>query len=474
MAIPIEVFPKQKQVLSAIRGGEAKEIVYGGAMGSGKSYLIALIASSLARQHPGITVGVFRKNRSTLKRTTLESFFEYLNNIGAEEGRDYTFNAGELVFTFPHPGSVSSKVMFLELDGTKDRNYNKVRSLNLTCAFVDEVNECEREGWIALLARVGRRNTDANGYKIPAFLMGTCNPDVNWVKDDFYTPFKKGILPYNKMFIPALPSDNPRLPEEYIQQLESMPEQFKQLYLYGNWDYSDDDNSLFKHMHIDRGTITDLNILYQVDSEGKSTRIIDPSQRFIGVDVAREGRDKTVFAMVDNGQLVDIYVPNITVDDKAPILMQVADEVIKYAERNQVGYEHVAIDAVGVGGGVVDSCRQQGYYVMEYKAGSNDVKRDSRGLPMYDNIRSEAFWQLSDALQKGEFTIYSGIDHYAELKKDLVVHTYEITDKVTKVESKTQLKKRLGASPDFADALSIAWWASKQEANSYEEIAILY
>lgn len=465
----VEVLEKQKQVIAAIRNRVAKEILYGGAMGSGKSYLIAMIATSLARQHPGVHIGVFRKNRTTLKRTTLESFFEYLNNAGAVEGRDYTFNGSELVITFKHgKGLPLSKVMFMELDGSKDRNYNKVRSLNLTCAFIDEVNECEREGWLALLARVGRKNTDGYKRKIPAFLMGTCNPDVNWVKDDFYTPHKKGTLPPYRMFIPALPSDNPKLPPEYIAQLETMPEQYKQLYLYGNWDYSDDDMSLFKHLHIDRGSVDMISPLLMSDG------FLDPSKRYIGCDVAREGRDKTVFALMDNGQLVDVYVPNIIVDDKAPILMQVAEELIAYASRNDVGYEHVAVDAVGVGGGVVDACRQKEFYVQEYKAGSNNVRRDGNSLPMFDNIRSQAFWDLSDALQNGKFTIYKGIDYYQELKKDLVVHTYEITDKVTKVESKTQLKKRLGASPDFADALSIAWWVSQQESDSFDEISILY
>lgn len=475
MAIQVQVLKKQKQVILAIRNGIAKEILYGGAMGSGKSYLIAMIASSLARQHSGITIGVFRKNRSTLKRTTLESFFEYLSNAGAIEGRDYKFNGSELSFVFPHKGKKPSKILFMELDGSKDRNYNKVRSLNLTAAFIDEVNECEREGWIALLARVGRRNTDFDGRKIPAFLMGTCNPDVNWVKEDFYTPYHKGELAPTKLFIPALPSDNPLLPAEYIATLETMPEQFKQLYLYGNWDYSDDDNSLFKHMWIDRGTIDDLWTKYIKDDKGNDTKIIDNSKRYLGVDVAREGRDKTVFALMENNQLVDVYVPDITVSDKSPILMQVADEIIKYAEKNDIGYEHVAIDAVGVGGGVVDACRAKGFYAREYKAGSNDVRRDQNGLPQFDNIRSMSFWDLSDALQKGDFSIYKKIDYYSELKKDLVIHTYEITDKVTKVESKTQLKKRLGASPDFADALSIAWWASRQEVESYDdEIAILY
>jgi hypothetical protein len=155
--------------------------------------------------------------------------------------------------------------------------------------------------------------------------------------------------------------------------------------------------------------------------------------------------------------------------------MQIAEEVMKYAEKHEVGYEHVAVDAVGVGGGVVDACRAKEFFVQEYKAGSNKgVKLDVNDSPLYDNIRSQAFWELSEALQKGEFTIYDAIDHYAELKKDLVVHTYEITDKVTKVESKNQMKKRLGASPDFADALSMAWWASKQENDNYDEISILY
>lgn len=465
----VRITKKQREVVLTIRNGKHREIVYGGAMGSGKSYMIGMIASSLARQHSGIAIGVFRKNRSTIERTTLESFNEYLANSGAVEGRDYIFNASKLMFTFPHEGQQPSKITFMELDGTKDRNYNKVRSLNLTCAFIDECNEIEHAAWLAILARVGRKNIDGAGRKIPAFLMGTCNPDVNWVKDEFYTPYQKGELAESRKFIPALPKDNDFLDPEYYATLLTMPEHFKQLYLYGNWDYSDDDNSLFKHMHLDRGTIDDLRTLYDDD------KIIDPSKRYIGIDVAREGKDKTVFALMDNGQLTDIYVPNIIVNDKAPILMQIADEIMIYAEKNQVGYTNVAVDAVGVGGGVVDACRAKEFYVQEYKAGSNKtVRLDMNGRPQFDNIRSQSFWDISDSLQKGEFTIYKGVDYYAELKKDLVVHTYEITDKITKVESKGSMKKRLGSSPDFADALSIAWWVSKQEQDNYDEISILY
>ncbi len=60
---------------------------------------------------------------------------------------------------------------------------------------------------------------------------------------------------------------------------------------------------------------------------------------------------------------------------------------------------------------------------------------------------------MSQAAQEGTFKVWRQVPYLEELRKDLLAHTYEVTDKQFIVESKKKMKKRLGRSPDFADAV---------------------
>lgn len=431
---------KQSQVITAIRNRKVNELLYGGAMGSGKSFLIAMLACSLARKHPGTAFGVFRKNRSVLERTTLESVFEYLELCGAVLNKDYFFNGSKLIITFKHgidPKTrrkvPDSKIYFLELDGTKDRNYNKVRSLNIACGFIDECNECEREGWLAVKSRCGRKNKDRNGYIVPTFLLGTCNPDINWVKDDFYNPSTKGNLPDHKMFIQALPTDNPFLTQEYYESLETMPELFKQLYLYGNWDYTDDDDSLFK-----------LHVL-----ERSYTGEIPEGTRYMGVDIADVGKDLTVISLVQNNVLIDMEEFSIDKTSPIPASEQTAMKIIEYAQRNDVEAKNIGFDSIGVGVGVRDYLKSKGWFCFEFIAGASSAK--------HANLRSEAYWRMSEAFDKGKFKMHNKCPHLTEIKQELLAHAFKRGGETSfKVIKKEDIKKALGRSPDKADSLSIA------------------
>src|SRR3954454_19371697 len=90
-------------------------------------------------------------------------------------------NRQELTWTFVN-GSI---IMFLELDHTKDRQFNKIKSINATCAMIDEADGVIEDAHIALFSRVGRRNK--NGA--PAFILDTCNPNEAWIKERAYNPW---------------------------------------------------------------------------------------------------------------------------------------------------------------------------------------------------------------------------------------------------------------------------------------------
>lgn len=434
-AIKPRIIPtrKQREAIRAIKAG-IRYILTGGAISTAKSYGLAQIFISMAMQFPRTRYGIFRKNLTVLKRTTYQTFRKVAFEYGLIEGQHYKVNRSEMYWEFTN----GAQIFFLELDETKDPDFNKVKGLELTAAGIDEVNEITEPGYLIVSSRVGRENH----HDEPQFVLATCNPADNWVKDRWYTPWTRDMLPDDTLFIPSLPQDNPHNSQEYLDALNRMPMQFKKRYVDGNWDYVDDASALFPNHVIDRMTVQ------MVPKTGLKT---------IGVDVSREGADRTVFALYIGDTLVDLFVPDIDRSDTAPISDLVADELILYMKKNGVGYEQVWIDAVGNGGGVVDSMRRRQFYVNSFKSGERSTDLHEDETPKYDMLRSERYYKMAQAGQAGTLKIWAECPWYDEFKRDLLAHTYEVTDKQFIVESKTKMKKRLGRSPDFSDSAMMGW-----------------
>lgn len=417
-------------------------------MGGGKSWGGAMLFVNLAIKQPGTRYAVCRKNMTVLKRTTYQTFRKYARVANLVEGRDYKEDRQQMVWEFPN----GSQIWFLELDHTRDPDFDKLKGMELTAAMIDEANEVIEDAFIVLMGRIGRENDNGE----PGFIYMTCNPTHNWVKAKFYNPWVAGKLKRPYAFIQSLPSDNPYNRAEYLKGLEDMPAQFYKRYVEGSWDYVDDADSLIAMRSLDKAEVDKPPI-----AEKKS----------IGVDVAREGKDSNVFALIEDDCLTDLYVPEISTGEDADTLIQVAKKVIEYAERNGVGYENVAIDAVGLGGGVVDYCRNQGFKVKEFKSGSAEVRLNEDGSKKYDMLRSQSYWELSQAIDKGEFTLYSGCNNLEGFRQDILAHKVELKPRFVSVESKEKLKKRLARSPDFSDAVMMGYWAM-HPTNVYVPIRI--
>lgn len=96
-------------------------------------------------------------------------------------------------------------------------------------------------GWNYLKSRLrGNRTDPLTGEFIPLQMRATSNPGAAWVKDMFIEAAPENTTFYDKAgvshrFIPATLLDNPHLPQEYRQMLESLPEVEKRQLLYGDW-----------------------------------------------------------------------------------------------------------------------------------------------------------------------------------------------------------------------------------------------
>jgi hypothetical protein len=103
----------------------------------------------------------------------------------------------------------------------------------------------------------------------------------------------------------------------------------------------------------------------------------------------------------------------------------------------------IVIDDTGVGGGVTDQLRAEGFTVTAFNAGSA-AKRPAK----FPNRRSEQWFEA--AAQMSDIDL----DDDEQLAADLTSPRYTFDMKMRQVvEKKEETKKRLGRSPDRADAV---------------------
>ncbi len=416
----MQISIKQNNLAQAIKGKEKKIIVLAGALGTSKTFGAAVMLISLAKQYPGSTIGIGRKNTTEMKRGTMMSFDEAAQKMNVT---DYRENRQDMTWKFPN----GSKFIFFEIDRSHDRDFSKIKSMNLTCAFIDEADAVQKEGFLSTYGRVGRANE--NGA--PDFIILACNPNEAWIKEDYYDKYKAGTLPANVAFIEFEMTDS-FLDKSYYEKFMDSPHNWKQRYLFNNWNYGDDDNSLFKYSYLDRSHIT----------------VLEDGTRYSALDVARYGTDRSVAATWQGKQLIDITI--IKDKDQKISNVQLANQYRDYMLNNQVGYENACVDAVGNGSGVVDYLHDKGIYVKEFLAGS-------RAEGNYNNKRSETTHLLAQDFEKGEAKMLDSCPYLGDLKKEMTMQTYSIIDKQLIVESKDKIKQRLGMSPDIFDAVMMAY-----------------
>jgi hypothetical protein len=168
----------------------------------------------------------------------------------------------------------------------------------------------------------------------------------------------------------------------------------------------------------------------------------------LGVDVARFGSDETVFYEARGPRVRCVYVA------QGHDLMDTAGRVAAWInEQKKTGGDaaarRVRIDDTGLGGGVTDRLRELGHYVtpINFGASASDSER-------YANARSELFFTLRERFRTNEIAL-DPADR--KLLRDVSTIKYRMTSKgQIQLESKADMKKRLGHSPDRADALALA------------------
>lgn len=109
--------------------------------------------------------------------------------------------------------------------------------------------------------------------------------------------------------------------------------------------------------------------------------------------------------------------------------------------------ENVGVDGVGVGAGTVNALKEVGFKVINLIGGEKQIELKNQS-ERFLNLRSQMYWQAREDIKNGN--VWVPLD--PELVADLTVPKWAENDKLIKVESKDEIKKRLGRSPNKGDA----------------------
>lgn len=221
---------KQKEASDLLKN--YKYILYGGAMGGGKSYwlrweLVRLLLRWAKRGHTKVVVGLFCEDYPTLQDRHLSKISkEFPTWLGQSHGnhRDY----GRCFILSAEYGS--GVILFRNLDDS-----SKYQSAEFAAVAVDELTKNPRDIFTDLRTRLRWAGIDDVKF------IGATNPGGighAWVKKEWMDNVhevgeKEGHL---FKYIPAKATDNPHLSPSYMDTLSGLPEDLKKAFIEGDWD----------------------------------------------------------------------------------------------------------------------------------------------------------------------------------------------------------------------------------------------
>lgn len=452
MEATIKLLPKQSEAWEAWESEEITELGYGGAAGGGKSRLGCYLIITACEMYPGSKWAIGRKELKTLRLTTLATLFEIFNELGYST-KDYKYDVQQGLITFAN----GSQVLILDTAySPQDPEYTRFGSLELTGAWIDESNETPEKAKSILKTRVGRKNKFGD-KEVKPFWLETFNPNKGHVHRDYYKPWKEGTLPPYRMFIRALPGDNPYLPQAYIMNLERADKVTRERLLKGNFEFDDNPQKIMFY-----DAITDLT---------SNTLVGNSTEKTLIADIARFGGDKIVLGTFKGLELYGLFVYTYQGIDETIAKMK------ETARVEGVAYQNILADEGGVGGGVVDGMRG----IKGFNGASSPLQIwdyiKNRLVPAnYQNFRSQCYFKLAELVNDRRITIKltrfeTNIEGYTQEQAisdlfeelDVLKQTDNSEDGKKAVIPKSEIKDLIGRSPDFADVLMMRMFYELKE-----------
>lgn len=400
---------RQSIAANALDRPDVRRLLYGGAKGGAKSTFLVVwtflycwnlcvkykILPSANPIHAG---WLGRKQATDFTSTTLQTWRQtipeeyYTLKSGTEKDSKHILIMDRIAIDY----------------GGLDRqeSINKFNSAEYAFFGIDQAEETEQDD-ISVLR--GSLRLTINGEKQPYKEVYTANPRKGWLKDEFIIDRKPG-----NVFVPALPRDNPHLPDDYEETLINAfgyrPELLA-AYLEGDWEGIEDEAQVMRDLWLQRAIIA-LSIY-----KGK----------IVCCDVARFGDDTTEMMVLDGTQIQ--HEESMSHSRTT----EVSSKLVNLSRENDNC--PIIADEGGVGGGVVDELYTWGRYVIPFNSAERALDEKK-----YYNKRAEAWWECAKDFAQGNI----GCSRMStDLRRGLCIPLYEMRNGKILIEKKEKIKERV-------------------------------
>lgn len=322
----------------------------------------------------------------------------------------YKFNETNLIIYCPNGAEIHFK--------SAEKPDNLYGEDVYACVF-DEAPRAREEAWFALRSTLTSTNA-------PCKLIGNFGGISNWVHRLKEKAKTDKEYEYFKVTCWDAVAEGIIEEEEILQAKRDLPEKiFKELY---EAEQSEDEGQL----------MTNESIIKLF-----SNTHIESGIKYITADIARLGRDKTVIFCWDGFRVVEVFEMQVSRVDES------VDAINKLAEKYNVNRNNIIVDEDGVGGGVKDYLKCLGF--------TNNAKpiKYNNKEENFQNIKTQCYYKLAETVNRNEIYINCNEKQTEQLTEELeMVRLARETD-ATKIAliNKDEIKKKIGRSPDYSDAL---------------------
>lgn len=419
------LWPKQSLALDIFEDRKTRRVLYGGAAGGGKSHILAYFALKTCLKYPGVVVGMGRKELKKLKQTTLVNLFRIAAQQGVTGQYKYNAQMGEITF---RNGSI---IYLLDLtEKPTDPEFQRFGSTEFSIFLIDEVGDGITEKCYNILKTRIRYNLV---YGVPKLIM-TANPNKDFIKRVIYDPFRENRLPEDVAYIQAYATDNWSLDPEYLRSLDELEGIDRERLRNGNWDYADDRFDIFTWQQIQ-------DIFTNTPNKN--------GKKYITADIATYGADLFVVMLWDGWNIERIWTMQKSEGD------QIVNKIKEVKTAYQVPTSHICFDGDGAGsmlGGFLGNAvrfQNQGKPIKKLTINySKHLQKE------YENLKTQCGYALGEHIKKGLVTC-SEKYYISKMEQELqqLQRAKIDNDSFLYLKCKEEIKKSIGRSPDFLDAM---------------------
>ena len=442
----------------------ATELLFGGEPGGGKTALLMILASE--RHHRAI---IFRREYTRM-RDLVEQLREML-------GGRASYNATEKMFRFHDSGKI------IELGALEDeddkRKYQGIAHDLKAWDELTEFSETQYE-FVNTWCRTSRPGQRAR-------IVATANPPTSaegqWVRrrwapwlDSMHPrpaasgelryvariggveqyvegaePIDSGedhfVLPLSRTFVRSRLDDNRFLRDTtYRAHLQALPEPLRSILLKGDWNAPARDDLW---QVCPSSWLLGAAAAYPADARDGDALVA------IGADVAWGGEDQTALALIQRTASGRLYVAPLVIVPgiETPTGSATAALIMRFWRPGA----WVAIDATG-NTAAYEACArvsalEPSLVPVIFAEAATGTTRDA--LMGFANKRAEIWWRVREEIEPGVASVI-GLPQDQELLADLSSPRWKAVARGVQIESKEEIRKRIGRSPDRGDAVALA------------------